>query len=164
MSAINSDAETADLMANMITDGDRRLSIGAVADRATRRINALKAAREIMPALASGDAAAFEAAGIDEQEFIRDLLLDEDTFADEALEGLDIEAEALRTQRAWSLYMVGRGLELVGRAGGPGPKGEAPTWSPVPSVRKSQSLTDPRELMRAVGVQHLAVPRWILKN
>jgi hypothetical protein len=160
----DSDVALSDQMEVLAYDGNRLRDLSEVARLASKRIEALKAAQTIRPALAAGDAGAFEAAGIDEQEFVRDLLLDEDTYADDAIEGLDIEAEALRTQRAWSLYVVGRGLELMGRAGGPGPKGEAPTWSPVPSVRKAQSLTDPLDLMRAMKVKSVALPRWVLEG
>lgn len=142
--------------------GDVR-SLGSVAAAANKRVEALRTARDLLPKLAGGEPNPFESSGVDEDQLAADLMIDDDVDVADYLTQTDLDEEALLTQRAWTFYTVGRGLELLGRAGGSGPKGAAPEWSPVSSLRKSQTLTDPRSLARAVG-RPLLVPSYVLKT
>lgn len=165
--AVKNDPALYEEMARLVVADGRTLSLGDVAQRASRKVSALRDAKRVQPALIEGDIDAFGAAGIDERAMRTALLLDEDEDTQDAVQAMNVDDQALLTQRAWTAYQVGRSFDddFLGasRLGSDAsPKEEGP-WTPLRPVRK-QALTDPLALAKATGIPNLMIPAYLLES
>lgn len=165
--AVSADPALYEEMARLVVADGRTLSLGTVAQRASRKVSALREAKRVQPALIEGEIDAFGAAGIDEREMRAALFLGEDEDVQDAVQDMNVDDQALLTQRAWSAYQVGRSFDddFLGAArsgGDASPKDEGP-WTPLRPVRK-QALTDPLALAKATGIPSLMIPAYLLES
>lgn len=135
-------------------------SLGQVAQLASGKVKALEDARAVQRNLAEGAQDPFGAAGVDEYDLAESLLLG-DTYPEDVLPEMDIDAELLKTQRAWATVVAGKALMLMERGAGADPKAEAPPGSPFRKAAQP-ALTDPVEFLTSAGFSLASLPLTML--